>query len=169
MREEAVCVKNDKWSDDQQWSRFEKDFRIHDYEAYSVPGAWGGKLGFGDFGRLTQPSGIRLKAGEFAYLYVDNDVANADAKLYVEMPVGTNNTGPQQALKKGFNKVMANGDCELFITYQNTNTETPLSDHPNIKTIDCFSSTIALDFTTVNECLLLCHQNISFFLRNCSS
>ena len=133
LREEAVCIKNDKWSDDQKWSRFEKDFRIHEYEPYSAPGVWGAKLGFGDFGRLSQPTGIRLKAGEFAYVFVNQNVANSDASLVVEMPVATGNNGPQQAIKKGFNKVTANGDCELFITYQNANTETPLSAHPNIK------------------------------------
>ena len=133
MREEAVSVKNDRWGDDETWSRYEKDFRIHSYEPYSAPGAWGSKLGFGDFGRLTQPTGIRLKAGEFAHVFVDRNVLNSDAKLWVEMPVATNNTGPQQALSQGYNKVTAAGDCELFITYQNTNTETPLSTHPNIK------------------------------------
>lgn len=133
MREEAVSVKNDLWGKDATWSKYEKDFRIHEYEPYSAPGAWGGKLGFGDFGRLTQPTGIRLKAGEFAYVYVDQNVINNDGVLKVEMPVATNNTGPQQVLKKGFNLVTASGDCELFILYQNTNTETPLSAHPNIK------------------------------------
>ena len=133
MVKEALSVKNNLWGENATWSKYEKDFRIHDYEPYSNPGAWGGKLGFGDFGRLTQPTGIRLKAGEFAFLFVDRNVINSDGTLCVEMPVATNNTGPQQTLKKGVNKVTASGDCELFITYQNTNTETPLSDHPNIK------------------------------------
>lgn len=133
MREEAVSVKNDLWGKDATWSKYEKDFRIHEYEPYSNPGAWGAKLGFGDFGRLTQPTGIRLKAGEFAYVYVDQNVINNDGVLKVEMPVATNNTGPQQTLKKGFNLVTASDDCELFIFYQNMNTETPLSSHPNIK------------------------------------
>ena len=133
MVDEAISVKNDLWGSNATWSSYEKDFRIHEYEPYSNPGAWAGKLGFGDFGRLTQPTGIRLKAGEFAFLYVDRGVANSDGTLCVEMPVATNNTGTQQTLKKGFNKVTADGDCELFITYQNMNTETPLSSHPNIK------------------------------------
>ena len=133
MYKEAISVKNDRWGDDETWSRYEKDFRIHEYEPYSAPGVWGSKLGFGDFGRLTQPTGIRLNAGEFAYLFVEQGVKNSDAKLWVEMPVATNNTGPQQVLNKGINKVTAAGDCELFITYQNTNTEVRLSEHPNIK------------------------------------
>ena len=133
MVNEAINVKNDFWGKDATWSRLEKGFRIHEYEPYSNPGAWSGKLGFGDFGRLTQPTGIQLRAGEFAFIYVDRNVINGDGTLCVEMPIATNNTGSQQTLKKGFNKVTASGDCELFITYQNKNTETPLSDHPNIK------------------------------------
>ncbi len=133
LREEAVRVKNNKWNDNAQWNYFEKDFRIHDYESYSATGPWSGKLGFGDFGRLSQPTGIRLKAGEVACILVNDDVADSDGKLWVEMPVATNNTGGQKALKKGYNFVKPGEDCELFITYQNTNTEKPLSAYPDIK------------------------------------
>ena len=132
MINEAISIKNDMWGNNATWSAYEKDFRIHEYEAFSAPGVWASKLGFGDFGRLTQPTGIRLKAGEIAFLYVERSAAR-NGTLKVEMPVGVNNTGPQQDLTSGLNKVIANGDCELFITYQNTDTETPLSAHPKIR------------------------------------
>ena len=132
MREEAVRVKNDRWGANATWSRYEKDFRIHDYEVYSAPGVWGSKLGFGDFGRLTQPTGIRAKAGELVYLFV-NEAVKTDGRLWVEMPVGTKKEGPQTELRKGCNILVPSEDCELFITYQNTNTEKPLSAFPDIK------------------------------------
>lgn len=133
MVKEAISVKNNLWGGNATWSRYEKDFRIHEYEPYSALGPWGTKLGFGDFGRLTQPTGIRLKAGEFAYLYMDRNVINSDGRIWVEMVSGVNNNGSQQNLNKGFNNITANEDCELFIGYQNSNTQTPLSSHPNIK------------------------------------
>ena len=131
--EEAVRVKNNKWNDNANWDYYEKDFRIHNYESYSAPGAWGGKLGFGDFGRLTQPTGIRVKAGEVACILVNDDLTDGSGVLKVEMAAKTNNTGSQKALKKGYNFVKPSEDCELFILYQNTNTEKPLSDYPDIK------------------------------------
>lgn len=134
LREEAVCVKNNKWNRNATWSRHEKGFRIHDYEVYSAPGVWGAKLGYGDCTRLTQPTGIRAKAGEIVYLLVDSNVKDGDASLAVDQVVGLNiNSSQQTALTKGLNIVTAVDDCEFFITYLNSNTEKPLSNYPDIK------------------------------------
>ena len=133
MREEAVSVKNDLWGKDATWSKYEKDFRIHAYDSYSAPGPWGNEFGFGDFGHIPHPTGIQLKAGEMACLYVDENVADKDGSLWVEMVPGVKDFGPQQTLKKGYNLVMPSDDCELFIGYQNANIKKPLSAYPDIK------------------------------------
>lgn len=134
LRNEAIKVKNNKWSNNATWSKYEKDFRIHDYEPYSAPGVWGSKLGFGDCTRLTQPTGIRVKPGEIIYLFVNDNVKDSNAELYVDQVEGINTSSSgQKALKKGCNILTPNSDSELFITYLNTNTEKPLSYYPDIK------------------------------------
>ena len=133
LREEAVRVKNDKWNDNSTWNNYEKDFRIHEYEIYSDPGAWSNKLGFGPFGHLTQPTGIKLKSGGLVIILVNQNVGNSDGKLYAELVSGVSLSGPQTTLKRGYNAIIASGDCELFITYICTNTSKLLSSFPNIK------------------------------------
>ena len=133
LREEAVRVKNDKWNDNPTWNSYEKDFRIHEYEIYSDPGAWSGKLGFGPFGHLTQPTGIKLKSGELVVILVDQNVGSSDGQLYAELVSGVSLSGPQTTLKRGYNAIIASGDCELFITYICTNTGKLLSSFPDIR------------------------------------
>ncbi|MBR6456918.1 MAG: M60 family metallopeptidase [Prevotella sp.] len=132
LREEAVCVKNDKWNDNETWNRYEKDFRIHDYEVYSDRDAWANKLGIGEFSRLTQPTGIRLKSGELVFLHVSASAASG-SQLYAELVSGVNIWGTRTTLKRGFNAIIASSDCEVFITYNCTNTNKLLSSFPNIK------------------------------------
>ena len=133
LREEAVRVKNDKWNDNATWNKYEKDFRIHDYEVYSEPGVWANKLSLGAFGRLTQPTGIRLKSGDLVFLHVNANVADNDGKLYAELVSGVDLYGTQITLKRGYNAIVASNDCEIFITYNCTNTEKKLSNYPDIK------------------------------------
>ncbi|MBP3839253.1 MAG: hypothetical protein ILA04_09035 [Prevotella sp.] len=133
LREEAVRVKNNKWNDNAQWNHFEEDFRIHDYESYSATGPWSGKLGFDDFGRLSQPTGIRVKAGQVACILVNDDVADSDGKLWVEELNAIYENGRRTNLHKGYNVIKANSDCELIICYHNTNNTKPLSHYPDIK------------------------------------
>lgn len=131
--DEAVCLLNNSWNSNATWSAYEKDFRIHSYECFSEPSVWGTKLGFGPFGRLTQPTGIKLSANDVAYILVDDDVADSDGHLYAELVDGVSITGTQIELSKGYNKVVAGTDCEIFITYNCDNTSKALSNYPAIK------------------------------------
>lgn len=133
--EEAVRVKNDIWNSDATWNRYEKDFRIHTYDAYNEPSVWGSKLGYGSFGRLHKPTGIKLYANDVAYVFVDAnaDAIDSDGHLYAELVSGVNITGSQIALSKGYNKIVATTDCEIFITYNVSNTEKALSSYPDVK------------------------------------
>lgn len=133
--EEAVRVKNDTWNNDATWNRYEKDFRIHTYDAYNEPSVWGSKLGYGSFGRLHKPTGIKLYANDVAYVFVDAnaDAIDSDGHLYAELVSGVNITGSQIALSKGYNKIVATTDCEIFITYNVSNTEKALSSYPDVK------------------------------------
>ena len=133
LQDEAIHVKNNKWNADPSWNYHEKKFRIHDYRIYTNSNRWTGILGTGPYGHITQPTGIRLKAGEIAYLLVENNVTDGDAQLLVEQIAGTNFSGTQKALKKGYNYVLAGSDCELFITYQSMNPNKKLSLYPDIK------------------------------------
>ena len=133
LQDEAVSVKNNKWNADPSWNYQEKKFRIHDYRIYTNSNKWVGILGTGPYGYITQPTGIRLNAGEIAYLLVEDNVTDSDAQLLVEQIAGTNFSGTQKALKKGYNFVQAGSDCELFITYQSMNPNKKLSLYPDIK------------------------------------
>ena len=133
LQEMAVRVKNDTWNSNAIWNHYEKDFRIHDYEVYNEPSVWANKLGYGPFSRLTQPTGIRVNSGEIVYLFVNDDVADSDGHLYLEIVSGVNITGAQVALNKGYNKITSTISGELFITYNCNNTETLLSTYPDIK------------------------------------
>ena len=132
--EEAVRVKNNTWNSNATWNTYEKDFRIHAYDAYNEPSVWGTKLGYGSFGRLTQPTGIKLSANEAVYIFVDEaaDNIDSDGHLYAELVSGVNITGTQIALTKGYNKIVGNTDCEIFITYNVSNVEKPLSSYPDV-------------------------------------
>ena len=132
LREEAIRVKNDKWNDNETWNRYEKDFRIHDYEIYSDRDAWANKLGIGQFSRLTQPTGIRLKSGELVFILV-NENAKTGGQLFAELVSGVNIWGTRIELKAGCNAIISSSDCEVFITYNSTNTNKRLSEFPNIK------------------------------------
>ncbi|MBP3228504.1 MAG: hypothetical protein J6M53_06985 [Bacteroidaceae bacterium] len=133
LQEMGVHVKNDTWNSNAVWNHYEKDFRIHDYDVFSEPGVWSSKLQFGSFSRLHQPTGIRLKSNEYAYLLVDADVADSDGHLYAELVSDLGLAGSQIALHRGCNKILAGADCEIFITYNCTNTDKALSTYPDIK------------------------------------
>lgn len=132
--EEAVRVKNNTWNSNTTWNTYEKDFRIHAYDAYNEPSVWGTKLGYGSFGRLAQPTGIKLSANEAVYIFVDEaaDNIDSDGHLYAELVSGVNITGTQIALTKGYNKIVGNTDCEIFITYNVSNVEKALSSYPDV-------------------------------------
>lgn len=132
--EEAVRVKNNTWNSNSTWNIYEKDFRIHTYDAYNEPSVWGSKLGYGSFGRLAQPTGIKLSANEAIYIFVDEaaDDIDSDGHLYAELVSGVNITGTQIALTKGYNKIVGNSDCEIFITYNVSNTSKALSSYPDV-------------------------------------
>ncbi|MBQ7634115.1 MAG: M60 family metallopeptidase [Bacteroidaceae bacterium] len=132
--EEAVRVKNNTWNSNSTWNTYEKDFRIHAYDAYNEPSVWGSKLGYGSFGRLAQPTGIKVSANEAIYIFVDEaaDDIDSDGHLYAELVSGVNITGTQIALTKGYNKIVGNSDCEIFITYNVSNTEKALSSYPDV-------------------------------------
>ena len=133
LREMAVCVKNDAWNADATWNRYEKDFRIHDYEIYSDCDKWSSITGIGPFAHLFNPTGIQAQAGEFIYIFVDSDVQDSDATLQAELVAGTNRTGDCVTLQRGYNAIYVTRDCEVFISYLLTNTSKSCNDYPTIK------------------------------------
>ena len=135
LQEMAVRVKNDTWNSDATYNRYEKDFRIHSYEIYSngSNAYWGGKTGIGPFAHLFNPTGIQAKGGDIVYLFVDSNVKDTNATLEVECVTGTNRSGATKTLKRGYNVIYINADCELFISYLLNSTTLSCNDYPNIK------------------------------------
>jgi len=133
LQEMAVRVKNDTWNDDATFNAYEKDFRIHNYEIYSDNNLWANITGTGPFARLTNPTGIQATTGDVVYIFVDDDVQDSDASLVLECVSGTNKWGSTSSLSKGCNAIYATEDCELFITYQLSDSSKLVTDYPDIK------------------------------------
>lgn len=128
----AVRVREDKWAEAEDFNKYEKMFRIYDYEAYSDRNAWKTITQIGPFAELVNPSGITVKAGDVVCLYVDAS-AKTGANLFAEIPELTNFNGPTFPLKKGLNVIQAPNNGEIFIGYFVTDTSKQLSNYPNIR------------------------------------
>lgn len=128
----AVRVREDKWAEAEDFNKYEKMFRIYDYEAYSDRQAWQKITQIGAFAELVNPSGITVNAGDVVCLYVDAS-AKTGANLFAEIPELTNFTGATFPLKKGLNVIQAPNNGEIFIGYFVTDTSKQLSAYPNIR------------------------------------
>lgn len=128
----AVRVLEDKWAEADDFNKYEKMFRIYDYEAYSDRQAWQKITQIGAFAELVNPSGITVKAGDVVCLYVDAS-AKTGANLFAEIPELTSFNGATFPLKKGLNVIQAPNNGEIFIGYFVTDTSKQLSTYPNIR------------------------------------
>ena len=128
----AVRVLEDKWAEAEDFNKYEKMFRIYDYEIYSDRIKWKDITMLGAFAELVNPTGIVTNAGDVLCLYVD-DNAKTDATLFAEIAEGTNFSGTTYPLKKGLNVIQASGAGEVFIGYFCTNTSKYLNTFPNIR------------------------------------
>ena len=129
----ALKVKNNTWeryADD--WDITEKSWRIADYKPYSDNTKWAWKIGASYvYGRLSNPTGINVKKGELATIYVGSD-APEGTEIKIETVVDCNWTGEQMALKKGLNTIYAPADATLFVFYNVTDTTKVLAKLPPI-------------------------------------
>ena len=131
MIEIAIKVKNDKWA------AYEKDFRIHNYTAYSDANYWNDKMRSSGGSYMGNPTGIYCKDLNPLYVFVDGDVPEK-ATLYMAGCVDNDlisNAKTGKKLTKGLNIVDGTKDALYYILYTaDTKDKTKkLSEWPAIK------------------------------------
>ena len=103
----------------ESWAKFEKDFRIHSYNAYSDAGYWNSKLRTTGGSFMGNPTGIYTKGFEPLYVFVDSDVPSG-ATLYIAGCAGNDLVTSATAgkmLKKGLNVVDGKENALFYILY----------------------------------------------------
>ena len=131
MKDIALKLKNDTWE------RFEKDFRIHSYNAYSDAVYWNGKLRTTGGSYMGNPTGIYTTGYGPLYVFVDEDVPTG-ATLYIAGCQGNDlvsSAKQGKMLKKGLNIVDGTDNALYYIIYiADTKSMTkPLSAWPDMK------------------------------------
>ena len=127
----ALKLKNENWS------KYEKDFRIHSYNAYSDASYWNNLLKSTGGSYMGNPTGIYTKNSDPLYVFVDEDVPN-DATLYMAGCGGNDvlSSGKSgKKLSKGLNIVDGQKDALFYILYtaDTQSRKKTLSQWPSIK------------------------------------
>ena len=110
----ALKIKN------QSWKKYEQDFRIHSYKAYSDASYWNNKMMSTGGSYMGNPTGIYTKNdGDEIYVFVDSDIPS-DATLYFagcveNQLIYSAKTG--QKLVKGLNVIDGTKDALYYIVY----------------------------------------------------
>lgn len=111
----AEALKNNNYD---EW---EKEFRIHDYEAYSNVEEWAEKLMTKKYSNLDNPTGISVNAGDEIIVLV-GDTHDQDISLQCIWETGTDYvqtaaSGYVYMLQPGVNKLTMKGQGQLFVMY----------------------------------------------------
>ncbi len=117
----ATKINNNSWATYAGWTKTEKSFRIADYKAYSSHTRWANILNFDySFGRLTNPTGIYVEAGDYIQVYVGAIPSGETVKL--EVAGAGQSSGSVYTLHEGMNTLLmaAAGNC--FVNYEVDNT-----------------------------------------------
>ena len=109
----ALKLKNNNWA------TYEKDFRIHSYNAYSDAEYWNEKLMCTGGSYMGNPTGIYAEGLDSLFVFVDSDIPE-DATLYMQGCIDNNlitsaKTGKR--LKKGLNIVDGSKNALYYILY----------------------------------------------------
>lgn len=124
----AQALKNNTYDE------YEKEFRIRNYEPYSVPEEWAEKLMTKKYSNLDNPTGISVNAGDELVVLV-GDTYGQDVSLQCIWESGTeykqtNVSGDVYLLSPGVNKLTMKGQGQLFVMY---NTDITLPDAKPVK------------------------------------
>jgi hypothetical protein len=109
----ALKLKNETWA------KYEKDFRIHNYKAYSDASYWNGKLKTTGGSYMGNPTGIYTKGFDPLYVFVDSDVPTG-ATLYIDGCDGNDLVSSAKSgrmLKKGLNIIDGKENALFYILY----------------------------------------------------
>lgn len=112
----AVKVKNDSW---QKW---EREFRVARYGAYSDAAYWANRLSLSAYGRQNNPTGILADKNEMLYVFVGSRIPSGST-LTIET---CSTTGVQaaysQKLSRGLNLVVVpENNSQVYVNYLSAN------------------------------------------------
>ena len=117
----ATKISGNTWTNYDGWGRTDKYFRIADYKAYSSHTHWTNIIGLGySFGRLTNPTGISVSAGEYIQVYV-GDIPSGQA-VQLEVAGDYQSSGSIYTLKQGMNVLLMASSGNCFVNYEVDNT-----------------------------------------------
>ena len=114
-------INGNSWATYAGWDKTEKSFRVADYKAYSSHTRWTSILNLSySLGRLANPTGIYVDAGDYIQVYVGAIPSGETVKLEVA-GVGQS-SGSLYNLHEGMNSLLiaASGNC--FVQYEVDNT-----------------------------------------------
>ncbi len=116
------------------WAAWEKEFRIQDYKAFSNVDYWASRNNTNPYGRINNPTGIVLGAGEVAFVMVDGKVpAGGTLKLEIHNDYADNWGQSSIVLQQGLNVIQATkSESYLFVLYESPNNSL-IADQPLIK------------------------------------
>lgn len=122
----AVKIKNNSWTTYSGWDKTEKTFRIADYKAYSSGDIWTDIMDFGyHVGRIENPTGIYVEAGDYLQVYVGDIPSGETVKLAVAGygAGGYGGTAIQYyTLSEGMNSLYMYTEGNCFVYYEVDNT-----------------------------------------------
>ncbi len=139
----AVKVKN-TWKDETDY-RISKQFRVQDYQAYSVAGSWrwvnedGKGLGASQFNDMCNPTGIYTTKRDILVVFVEDDVpAGCSLRLSAVQDVpngfGYNNYDNGTVLHKGVNIISTEDNLRNYwMMYSVTNKNLKPAELPKLK------------------------------------
>ena len=116
IQDMAIKVKNNAWA------KWEKEFRVAPFTAYSDPAYWADKLQMSAYGRQNGPTGIAADKNQLVYIYVDSNVPSG-ATLTVETTSTTSVWGTtSKTLTRGLNMIVSPEDnTQFYIIYKSFN------------------------------------------------
>ena len=143
----AEKIKNNSWTIYDGWDKTEKTFRIANYKAYSNHERWTNILGLGwSFGRLTNPTGITVAAGDYIQVYVGDIPSGQTVQL--EVAGDYQAAGTTYSLKQGMNVLLMASSGNCFVQYEVDNTSSGKTPFTNINSYD--PVTVHIEGGTVN-------------------
>lgn len=127
----ALKIRNNTWETEDKMS---EHFRVNTYKPYSHYLQAARKVGMGyAFGRLSNPTGIVVKSGDFITLFCGPQASGTTLQL--EVVEDTEAYGTTYNLSQGMNVFSFSGDATLYIFYQinDQSIATPLSNFSDVK------------------------------------
>lgn len=102
----------------------EKSFRIHEYEAYSNPTEWNGRLMTKIYSNWDNPMGVAVKKGQKVLILVGETHGNnlsvqivGEQGTTAEKNVRPQSQGTFHSLRPGVNQIEADQEGQLFLMY----------------------------------------------------